>query len=484
MLGWLPDTEPNGNDVRWGMHTGVAWRHSPLRKVRSCRRAPFDEGTDDIGLSFVAREDGGVDVGTNGTKTCGSWHSCLPCGTRIAVHRAAELEHMFRIWERMGNSVVLGTFTLRHHLRHSLCKLIRGQRSGWDAVTSDRPWNADLDRMGVARFPIEYGDPVQFESRTAFAKAKGQWGEPETLDDGTIQCRRVRRVKGVIRAWECTHGDEHGWHPHFHVFFFVEGDITPGRAEDAIASMWNRWCEGLADEGLTAVAKVYDPETGELESAGLDVKVLGRGGSETYGRYPFKLALEAVGGVFKQGRDQDRKGRRVGKRHRTPTEIMEHLAVAQAEGSLDDDQAYIDAELWREFCTTANDLRVKQCPMPMRAWFAQKAAELEIPGPLLDEHQEDEDIAAADVEGAQHGGHMSAGHWAGVVAYEFDTLRAAGRHGGLTGVVAWFDQRRIPFELTRTGEERLMIERDEPPPAYRPTPPLSIRQPEPVARAG
>lgn len=470
MLGWTPDEEPTQNDIRWGLHTGVGWRHSPLRKVRSCRRAPFEEGGEDIGLVFAGREDGGVDVGVNGTKTCGSWHSCLPCGARIAVHRAAELEHIFRIWEQLGNSVVLGTFTVRHHRRHSLRKLVTGQRAGWDAVTSDRPWNADLDQMGVARFPIEYGDPVRFDDRSAFARAKGQWGEPEVQDDGTLSCRRVRMVKGVIRAWECTHGDEHGWHPHFHVFFLVEGAITPGRAEDAIVPMWNRWCEGLADMGLTAVAKVYNPETGELESAGLDVKVLGLGGSETYGRYPFKLALEAVGGVFKQGREQDRKGRAVGRRHRTPTEIMEHLGVAQAQGRIDDDQAYIDGELWREFCTTANDLRIKQCPIPMRAWFAAKAAELEIPGPLLEEHQDDEDIAAAEVEGAQQGGHMSAGIWAGVVAYEFDTLRAAGRHGGFTGVVAWFDRRRIPLDITRTGEERLAFEREHPPPGARPDP--------------
>lgn len=425
-LGWAVEGEPTASDQRWAMHTGVEWRHSPLRKVRSCRRAPFEEGVDEVGVTFAERQDGGVDVGVNGTKTCGSWHSCLPCGARIAVHRAQELEHVFRVWERLGNSVVLATFTMRHHRGDKLRNLITAQRDAWKAVTSDRPWNVDLQNMGVARFPV------------------------------MTSTGKERQIKGVIRAFECTHGDEHGWHPHFHVFFLVEGVIGEGRAHDAVMPMWSRWLAGLEDHGYTAVAQVDD------QSAGLDVKVLGTGTAETYGRYPFKLALEAVGGVFKQGRGQDRKGRELGHRHRTPTEIVEHIAVAQAEGTLDDDQGATDLRVWREWSRTANELRLKQCPIPMRAWFAAKAAELGIEGPLLDEEQDDADVAAAEVEGSKTGGTISSRLWAGVVAYEFDTLRAAGRAGGWTAVVAWFDVRRIGFELSGSGEERLAHERGDP----------------------
>lgn len=422
-LGWILDGEPTSSDQRWAMHTGVEWRHSPLRKVRSCRRAPFEEGVDEVGLTFAGREDGGVDVGINGTKTCGSWHSCLPCGSRIAVHRARELEQVFKVWEKLGNSVAMATFTMRHHSGHELRDLIEAQRAAWESVTSDRPWNADLDEMGVARFPTI-----------------GSTG-------------KTRMIKGVIRAFECTYGDEHGWHPHFHVFFLVEGVIGEGRAHDAVMPMWTRWLNGLEERGFTAVAQV------DGESAGLDVKVLGSGVAGTYGRYPFKLALEAVGGVFKQGRGQDRKGRQIGHRHRTPAEIVEHIAVAQAEGVLDDAQGAADLRIWKEWCGTANDLRLRQCPIPMRQWFANKAAELGIEGPLLDKDLDDADIAAAEVEGSQVGGTLSSRQWASTVAYEFDTLRAAGRAGGMTGVVAWFDVRGIGFELSRSGEHRLAVER-------------------------
>lgn len=423
-----PADDPTDADLRWAVHTGVGWRLSPLRKVRSCRRAPFDADSDEVGMTFRPREDGGIDVGVGGMKTCGSWHSCIPCGTRIAVHRARELEHVFKVWEAPGNSVVLATFTVRHNRGHRLHDLIAGQRDGWAAVTSDRPWKADLADMGVALFPTE--------DRNG----------------------RVRNIKGVIRAFETTHGDEHGWHPHFHVFFLVEGSISQESAAAAVAPMWDRWCAGLAEHGLTAVAQV------DGESAGLDVTVLGAGGSATWGKYPFKLALEAVGGIFKNGRGSDRHGKELGHRHRTPTEVMEHLAVAQADGTLDDDQGVADQAIYREWCTTANDLRIRQCPIPMRAWFAVKAAELGIDGPLLDDDQDDEVVAAQGVEGTEIAGHIPARHWTSTVAYELDTLRDAGRRLGLGGVVSWYDQRGIPFELSRPGEARLAEEQDRPPP--------------------
>jgi hypothetical protein len=418
---------PSDSDVRWAVHRTM-WRHSPLRKVRSCRRAPFDKDSEDVGVTFVPREDGGVDVGVGGLKTCGSWHSCLVCGSRIAVHRAEELAHVFRIWEHLGNSVILATFTLRHHRGQELRELVEGQREAWAQVRSDRPWNADLAVLQVA----------EFETVTSTGK--------------------IRRVKGVIRAFEVTYGDEHGWHPHYHVFFLVEGKITQEEAAAAMAPMWDRWCAGLATHGLTAVAEVNG------ESAGFDVRVLGDGAAGSWGQYPFKLALEAVGGVFKHGRGQDREGREVGHRHRTPAEVMEHIAVAELEGTLDDAQGRADLAVLREWSTTATQMRFRQCPIPMRAWFAQKAAELGIDGPLLEEFQEDEEIAAAEVEGTQLGGHIPRREWARTVAYEFDTLREAGRRRGLTGVVEWHDQRGIPFEVSRTGEERLEQERVKPPP--------------------
>ena len=82
------------------------------------------------------------------------------------------------------------------------------------------------------------------------------------------------------------------------MFLLVEGEITAVGAREALMPAWDRWCERLAEHGLTAGAAVNG------ESAGFDVTVMDDAEARTLARYPFKLALEAAvretafGGVF------------------------------------------------------------------------------------------------------------------------------------------------------------------------------------------
>ncbi len=333
-------------------------------------RYASDEGSNEIGVTFApCKGEGGVEVGVNRVKTCGSWHSCLPCGARIAVHRARELAQAFETWETLGNSVVLATFTLQHHAGQSLRDLLVAQRAGWQALRSKRPYEADLLNLGWRR-----------------SRSSRRWdADGEGCDPG---------VRVHLR-------DDHGWHPHYHVFFLVEGGRDHAEAaREAVAPMWDRWSLAWQARGDSD----RDGQRG-VRRAGCEGDRLGQAAS--YGKYPFKLALEAVGGIFKHGRSQDRKGREVGHRHRTPAEIVEHIAVAQVEGKLGDEQAQTDLRVWREWCETATDLGLRQAPFPMRAWFADKARELGIEGPLTDgepgEEKTDEQIAAAEVLGNRTG---------------------------------------------------------------------------------
>lgn len=396
------------------------WRVSPLAKVRFCRRYSADRDAEVLPLVVSPHAEGGVNPGVGGLRVCGCWHSCLTCGAKIAVYRARLLEHVFKIWHALGGSVIMATFSARHHQGQTLEELMKGLRSGWKAVVSGRPWRADRDKLGV------------------------EW---------------------YVRAMEVTHGDEHGWHPHYHVFLLVTGKISEERAQALCTPMWERWRQGLAKVGMTAIAQVR--RNGELESAGFDVKVMDiTEGAGAMGRYPFTMALEAVGGVFKHGRGTDRDGRSKGQRHRTPFEIMEHYAVAVAEG--DEPDAAENLALINEWAETATKMRFRQCPFPpgMRAYFTEKARELRIPGQLLEdadagednEDQLDQLAAEADAENTVTAAYLPKGAWLGAVAYELDTLRAAGRTGGFAGVVAWFDQRRIPLEITQVGEELLAFE--------------------------
>lgn len=410
-------TEPlTDRDVRWAVHREM-WHASPLAKVRFCRRYSADRDAEVLPLVVSPHAEGGVNAGVGGLRVCACWHSCLTCGAKIAVYRARVLEHVFKIWDVLGGSVVLVTLSGRHHLGQSLEALVTGERSGWKSVTSRRPWRADRDKLGV------------------------EW---------------------CVRAFETTYGDEHGWHPHYHTFLLVEGKISDERAQALCTPMWERWRQGLAKEGMTAVAQVR--RNGVQESAGFDVKVMDISeGAGAMGRYPFTMALEAVGAVFKHGRTTDRNGRSRGQRHRTPFEIMEHYAVAVAEG--DDQDAAENLALINEWSETATKMRFRQCPLPpgMRAWFTEKARELRIPGQLLEDEGEDEDqldqlAAEAEAENTITAAYLPKGAWLGAVAYELDTLRAAGRTGGFSGVVAWFDQRRIPLEITQVGEDLLAFE--------------------------
>jgi hypothetical protein len=73
---------------------------------------------------------------------------------------------------------------------------------------------------------------------------------------------KLRRPRVVIRAFEATEGDQHGWHPHQHMFFIVNRKLTREEAASAMAPVWDRWCTGLAAQGLTAIADINGESAG------------------------------------------------------------------------------------------------------------------------------------------------------------------------------------------------------------------------------
>lgn len=432
---------PGDQDVRWAVHRTM-WQVSPLKKVRACRRYAFDHDGGTVPLRGTQRPDGGLDVGFGNLKTCSCWHSCLVCSVIVAVKRAQELAHALRIWDALGGTVMVATLTARHHKGQSLAEVVGGLRAGREAVVSARPWKRDRERLGI-RF--------------------------------------------LIWAFEATYGDRTGWHAHYHCYLFCDtrwvhqeeriayvdkrgrprskrvrewwappwdvpgADTSPMPlpdelvARDLLRPMWERWRAGLATVGMSAVAEVV--RDGEWETAGFDVAVMNlTEGSTGLASYPFKLALEAVGAVFKRGGRHDREGREPGKRHRTPFEVMEAYAVARGEGDIDG--AEDDRRIITEWSLTANDMRFRQAPWPpgMRAWFAEQAARLGIEGPLLEAEQTDEEVVDAAEMGGETLADVPEDAYSSVVVWELDTLRAVARAGGWQAVMLWFDVRGIPIE--------------------------------------
>jgi hypothetical protein len=357
-------------------------------------------------------EDGTLRAGIGNLQSCGSWY-CTRCGPKISIERAAETAHMLRVWAALGHSAVLLTLTARHHRGHRLDDLIRGMRGAWRSTWNGKAGTALRDRMGV------------------------EWR---------------------IRVIEVTHGDAHGWHPHFHVLIFRAGpqpwlDTPDGRAaaRDAFRPVWTRWAAGLARLGFDALDEV------DGESAGFDVRPVdleseeairamaeyvekGSGARETRRvrgvRTPAMSAgIELLGGVFKRGGAPEAT---VGARHRSIAQVMEDYAVASGAE---------DESLVREFLAAAHGLRQRDPSKGMRAWFAAMAEELGIPGPLLAEERTDDEIAAADdVADSTTVGWISARAWSSYLVFEYHQLRGVARVGGLAALVAWLDRRDAGFE--------------------------------------
>lgn len=355
-----------------------------------------------------------VTVALGQMQTCGYWHSCLICGAKIALHKAAVLEHVFTVWTvSTGGSVVMPTFTSRHSLAHPLEMLILSQREAWSAksgVRSGRPWARDRAALGGA-----------------------EW---------VIPCR------------ELTVGDRFGYHFHSHNPILCREKVTQEQAEVALAPTWERWRDVLSriDPGLTPVGTVWNWNEGRPESAGFDIKVMEMSGEHSaagVALYPFKAALEAVGGVFKNGREMP------GDRHRTLFEIREYVATFLGEGMWESPHCQRDVAIVAEAAHTMIKVRPRQMYLDHRLvkWAREEARRLGIPGPLLadDPEKSDEAIAEAAPDVLDRIADVCPTEFRNVVAWELDVLRAMGRAEGVAGVRRFYEQRGLVFDAPRVG---------------------------------
>lgn len=408
--------------MRLGTLRGVQRVTTSLRH-RGCGRwaATSDQSDrpDMLPVRVNVTEDGALRAGIGNLQSCASWW-CPRCGPKIARERAGETEHMLRVWGALGYAADLLTVTVWHHRGHRLADLLGAMRGAWSAT-----WNGKAG-MGL---------------------------------------RRKIRMQYRIRVIEITEGDEHGWHPHFHVLIlrseaqqFRPTEEGKAAARDWYRPVWARWVRALRRRGYDALDEVNG------ESAGFDVTPVDLASDEEIRRMAayvekgagnmgtrrvlaakppaWSAAIELHGAVWKQGgraglaADQPERG----SRHRSLAQVFEDYAVE----SRPEDEALV-----REALDALHGLRQRDPSKGMRAAFAQMAEALGIPGPLLVEERTDEEVAAADdVEDSTTVGWISARAWAGWLYVEGHDMRAAARLGGLAALVEWFDRRDAGFEWT------------------------------------
>lgn len=297
----------------------VLWRVTKLRRLAYCGRVVTDKTA---GVTVkVSGTPGTPDAraGFSGLQTCGSVWSCPVCSEKINAKRQAELEAALTNWTRAGNTVLFGTFTLRHHGGQRLTDLWAAISPAWGKVVGS----------------------------SAYTGSKKELGDRERFG-----------VAGWARLVEVKHG-RHGWHPHIHALFFVRGQLDEDQVEDMRGRFFARWETALAKRGLSAVEFDENPRSPTYGQAiGVDLRRVADAEyvADYFAKNGYRpknissttaAAYEVTGSQSKQA----------GKGGRTPFQILADLVATEDElvdhttGELLDgfDQRRADEALWWEW---------------------------------------------------------------------------------------------------------------------------------------
>lgn len=174
----------------------VLWRESTLRRVQWCGRARIKYGNVPVFVQAGVAHLGNVQL-------CGSVHSCPVCAAKIRQQRATEIDRAVRLHLDSGGSALFQTLTLPHDFGDHLASLLK--------LTAN-----------------------------AFRKVVGGRGYLEDKADYSIS--------GTIRASETTFGKA-GAHPHLHVIFFCDRELSNGEIRTLHARLFSRWAAAVESVG-------------------------------------------------------------------------------------------------------------------------------------------------------------------------------------------------------------------------------------------
>jgi hypothetical protein len=157
-----------------------------------------------------------------GVETCGNVWLCPVCSSKIHHRRADELRTALAIWEQAGHAASLVTITIPHNRDDTLSRLVGAERAVWKKVSAGAAWQRLKRRLGIV---------------------------------------------GYVMALEITWGDEHGWHPHYHVLLVQERDLDARAIAALHAHVYSRLAACCREFGL--------PEPDPLHGVRIDPNVSG-----------------------------------------------------------------------------------------------------------------------------------------------------------------------------------------------------------------
>jgi hypothetical protein len=142
-----------------------------------------------------------------GLLVCSRVWTCPVCAAKIAERRRQELRDAIKAAIAMGMRVYFVTLTVKHGIGDDLQELLDKQSQA-------------LKRLSSGKHSIKN------QLRSIYA-ATGE------------DCPEIH---GYIRALEVTHGNENGFHPHFHLLVFTSQGMSDSVLRYVYANAWKRAC--------------------------------------------------------------------------------------------------------------------------------------------------------------------------------------------------------------------------------------------------
>jgi len=177
----------------------VLWNESTIKRVQMCGRRRIHGGN----VQVISRE--GRSHFAN-VQVCGSVHACPVCAPKIRQRRAVEIDKAVRLHLDAGGFALFQTFTLPHDFGDELAPLLKSVANAFRKVIGGR---------------------------------------------GYMEDKRDYSITGTIRASETTFGKA-GAHPHLHVIFFCDRQLSPGEVRTLHARLFARWVAGIEAVGYRA----------------------------------------------------------------------------------------------------------------------------------------------------------------------------------------------------------------------------------------
>ncbi|MDX7810053.1 protein rep [Aeromonas caviae] len=142
-----------------------------------------------------------------GLMSCGGIWTCPVCAAKISERRRQELKQAIEAAQALDMNVYFVTLTVSHGIGDDLQELLDKQAKA-------------LKRLSQGKYSIRHQLKTLFE------------GIGETTPE----------IHGYIRAFEVTHGNQNGFHPHFHILVFTHKRLHGSILQYVYTHAWKRAC--------------------------------------------------------------------------------------------------------------------------------------------------------------------------------------------------------------------------------------------------